>query len=185
MNTNPGNILTHINSSVPGSGFLRDIPVNGSDWLTNGGVVIQGGTPTASQASGAAIVVVAASAVDGGKLNVFLPGDYDGKTDKFRLRLLVSMAGALDDITLDATIARFRVGTSAVVVPTAPDQIPSITGITLAMVEFAMDGRSLLPEDAVTLDFTTGTHTTDAFRIWGGVWQYSSNLAITDIDARS
>lgn len=188
-----GNLLAQAELTIPegGSGVIREVPIPLASVKTTGGLTLTASTgPTiaATETSGIAIVA-AASTTACGTILFPIPNDYDATADYLRVKVLCEMGGATNSTnTLGATVYRKRAGTalSADLTPTASAIIPASASPTddAAIREVIITGEGCRAGDCLTINLTTGSHTTDALNIWG-IWiEYKSMWVASDLDDR-
>lgn len=187
---NAANWLHRIQFTITGDGFKRVIQGLNINTIRSGDGII----PTAStNPSRTALetsfdgLVSAASQTSLGQLTFQIPRDYDESVDKLDFRFLAQMAGNTNsDVTIDAAVYRKRVGAAL-----SSDLDPTISGAinTLAdladWVEVRSHGDGWQAGDAVCIDFTTATHTTDAVHVYGIEVVYASDLVYFEGSERS
>lgn len=110
-------------------------------------------------------LVSAASTTAIGSIEFVIPRDYDEATDHFAVRLQAAMAGATDSPIVTATVYIKRPG--AAIRTGTVTAAKTITGTASAMYEFDLSVNSLLRDDALTITFVAGAHTTDAINVYG------------------
>jgi len=179
MGLNPGTFLFRLRSIITGFGFRKAIPGIGIGSLRDSdGTILTGATEPkrASLETTFEGVVSTAGQTDLGTLQFVIPGDYDATNDVLKVRFLAQSAGT-DVPAIDATLYRKREGAaiSSDLGPTISGAINTVTALA-DWVEIDCSGLSLLPGDAISMDFTLDAHASHDADIYGLEVIYSSDL---------
>lgn len=117
-----------------------------------------------------------------------VPKDYDPSRDELTIRIVANSGGNTDAPTLNATVYNKRVGTalSTALTSVASAAIPKSATPATAAAEriITLSGNKLRPDDVLTINLTSGAHTTDAVNIYSVDIVYRSNIVFTDMTTR-
>lgn len=97
--------------------------------------------------------------------NFVVPRDYDESTDSFLMRLQAAMGGTTDTPTITATVYIKRAG-KALATGAVTKVLTMASGTTSAMYEFDLSLNGLKRDDALTITFAVGSHTTDVLDVY-------------------
>lgn len=188
MSLNGATFLKNLEGVITGNGFKRVIQgINLNTLRTSAGLILTGATAPlrASLETNFEGVQSASSTTDFGSLVFNIPRDYDVNNDELKIRFLCNSAGDTDTPTMDAAIFRKRAG-----VALSSDLDPTISAAmndntTIAgYIEIDASDLGMLPGDAISIDFTTGAHTTDAANFYGMEIVYRSDLVYFESSER-
>lgn len=171
-----------------GDGIRHEIQLNPiADFRTSAGLVLTAATTPAVVAAETNALVVQAAASSGvlGSFIFSVPKDYDPSKDELTIRIVAQMGGTTDSPTLNTTAYSKRIGAvlSSSLTTTASAAVPSST-VKAKELTITLSGNHLLPDDVLTINLTSGAHTTDAINIYGCDMVYRSNIVFTDMATR-
>ena len=181
MGNTAGTFLKKMEGMITGFGYKKEIPGLGINQLrlpTGGILAVDSGNPgRVSLETSFEGVQLPSSQTALGSLTFKIPRDYDQSQDELAIRFLANSAGDTNTPTIDAALYRKRAGAalSSDLDPTISAAVNTNT-VTAGYVEVNCDGLGLQPGDAVTVQFTTSAHTTDALNVYEIEAIYRSDL---------
>lgn len=171
-----------------GDGVRHEIQLNCiADLRTTAGLVLTAATTPSVEAleTNALGVQAAASSNVLGTFLFDIPKDYDPSRDELTIRVVAVSGGTTNTPTLNATIYQSRAGKalSSALTTVASAAIPISTAHP-AEVSIGVSGNSLRADDVLTVNLTSGAHTTDTVNIYSVDMVYRSNIVFTDMATR-
>lgn len=158
-----------------------------SDLRTAAGLVLTAATTPAVVAAETNALVVQAVASSNvlGSFVFAVPKDYDKTKDELTIRVVAQSGGTTDTPTLNCTAYNKRAATalSAALTSVASGAVPNSTA-KAAEVSISLSGNRLLPDDVLTINLTSGAHTTDAINVYSLDIVYRSNVVFTTFSQR-
>jgi hypothetical protein len=180
---NPFQFLKQMNSLPPpgGDGIRVERQLNPiADLRTTAGLVLTAATTPAVVAAETNALVVQAVASSNvlGSFVLAVPKDYDIVKDELTIRVVAQMGGATDTPTLNASAFRKRAGAalSAGLTTVASAALSNAA----KEVTITVSGNGLRQDDMLTINLTSGAHTTDAINIYGVDVVYRSSIVTSD-----
>lgn len=173
-----------------GDGIRREVALNHvADLRTAAGLVLTAATaPSVAAAETNALTVQAAASSNVLGSFVFkVPKDYDRVADELTIRVFCNSGGTTDAPTLSCTAYNKRPGTalSATLTAVASAAIPKTTATTSeAEVTIGLSKNLVRHDDIITINLTSGAHTTDAILIYGVSVVYRGNIVFSASSAR-
>ena len=190
MSMNPGQFLLNLDRIITGRGFKCVIQGININTIRSGDGII----PTASTHPGRVAIETSFDGLQSangqtalGQLVFQIPRDYDESIDKLDFRFLAQMSGDTNSaVTIDAALYRKRVGAalSSDLDPTISAAVNTATELA-DWVEVRSHGDGHKAGDAITIDFTTASHSTDSLNVYGIEVVYASDLVYFEDSERS
>jgi hypothetical protein len=114
-----------------------------------------------------------------------VPKDYDTVSDELKINLLAVSGGTTDVPTLNATAYRKRGGAAltAALTSVASVAIPTTT-VKAAERTIDLSKNGLQPGDILTINLTSGAHTTDTVILHGIEMQYKGSIVFSVFNNR-
>lgn len=179
---------------------LSQIPTPGGDGVrvtsridilalrTAAGLVLDASTTNprvAASETNALVVSAVASSNVLGSFVYEVPKDYDTVADELKINVVVASGGATDAPTLNASVYRKRAGLAltAALTTVASAAVPSSAAFA-AERTITVSGNGLKPGDVLTIDLTTGAHTTDAINLSNVEVQYKGSIVFSVFNNR-
>lgn len=184
---NPFQYLKQMNSLPPpgGDGIRVEAGLNPiSDLRTAAGLVLTAATTPAVVAAETNALVVQAVASSNvlGSFVWAVPKDYDNVKDELSIRIVAQMGGATDTPTLNATAYRKRAGAALTAALTSV--VSGALSNAAKEVTIGLSGNGLKPDDVLTINLTSGAHTTDAINEYSVDLVFRSSIVTSDVTQR-